>query len=432
MKSNFTGILLIVALLFVALIGPAGAFAQEDDCAFADETIRIGATGPLSAPGAVGGGIAMQWAYNIAEADINSAPTCGIEIDGVNYPVEVIFADTEGLPERGVAVAERLINENNVVAITGEYHSAVGLAMMEVTSETNTPTVFAETWSDAITASGMSNVFRIAPASTMVSRVTADWLASLGVESVVIISENTDYGIGAVESDTAFMEALGMNVEAIFVELGTEDFVPILSRIQAGDTPDAIRLNVTGETSYNVVQQMAELGIAPTEDTICIANQVAIQPEFWESAPDGNYCVFTKVGLSPALYNDLTRSVVDRYVGQFDSQAPSYVLESYDSLWILADAIEQAGSTDSDAIIAAIEETDLVLSQGRYYFEYTSSNPLPDDGSVDAYMWHQWPNPAVLMLQYFEQGQSSEDAAVVWPEVYQTHGTAYIAPGSTR
>jgi ABC-type branched-subunit amino acid transport system substrate-binding protein len=373
------------------------------------------------------GGIAMQFAMNLAVKDINAAG--GV----LGKPVELIFGDTEGLPERGGAVVERLITENKVVAITGEYHSAVGLVELEICHEYGIPCLFSETWSDKITESGYMEVFRIAPASSMNSRATAEWFSAVGVDTVVSIVENTDYGIGQDEKDKAFFEELGITqVDAIFVELGTEDFVPILTRIQAiTPPPDVIRVAVTGETSYNLEQQMAELGIAPSEQTIGTANQVAIQPEFWESVPNGNYFVYSLVGLPPSLYNDTTNHVADAYRAQFDTDPPSYALEAYDSVWIVADAIERAGTTDSEALIAALEATDINLAQGRYYFKYTSSNPLPDDGSVPGYMWHQWPDPAVLLLQYFEPNQDWKDAAVVWPEVYQTHGTSYIVPGTT-
>jgi branched-chain amino acid transport system substrate-binding protein len=391
------------------------------------ETIRIGGVGPLSAPGSVVGGIAMQFAMNLAVKDIN-------EQGGVlGKPLELIFGDTEGLPERGSAVAERLITENGVVAITGEYHSAVGLVELEVCHEYGVPCLFSETWSDAITESGYPEVFRIAPASSMNSRAMAEWFAAVGVETVVSIVENTDYGIGQSEKDLQFFEELGIeSQEVFFVELGTEDFLPILTRVQAmSPAPDAIRVAVTGETSYNLEQQMAELGIAPSADTIGTANQVAIQPEFWESVPNGTYYVYSLVGLPPSLYNDTTNHVADAYREQFDTDPPSYALEAYDSIWIIADAIERAGTTESTALIDALEDTDIMLAQGRYYFEYTSKNPIPDDGSVPAYMWHQWPDPAVLLLQYFEPGQDWKEAAVIWPEVYQTHGTNYIVPGTT-
>jgi hypothetical protein len=54
---------------------------------------------------------------------------------------------------------------------------------------------------------------------------------------------------------------------------------------------------------------------------------------------------------------------------------------------------------------------------------------VPED--QPEWMWHQWPDPAVLFLQYFEEGQSADDAAVVFPEVYQTHGTFLIPYGET-
>jgi branched-chain amino acid transport system substrate-binding protein len=393
-----------------------------------EDTIKIGGVGPLSAPGTVVGGIAMKFAMELAVKDINDAG--GV----LGKPVELVFADTEGLPERGAAIAERMITENKVVAITGEYHSSVGLAELEVCHEYGIPCLFSETWSDKITTSGYPEVFRIAPASSMTSRAVVDWLAKVGVKRVQLIAETTDFGTGMAETQKALLEGMGVEVlDTIFIEMGTEDFTAILTRIQAIDPPpDVVSAEaVTGETSYNLEQQMAELGVAPTETTMGIGNQVAVQPEFWESVPNGNYFVFTHVGLPPTLFNETTNKVAEAYRAEFDTEPPSYVLEAYDSLWILADAIERAGTTEPKAVIDALEDTDINLAQGRYWFKYTSKNPLPTDGSVPDYMWHQWPDPAVLVLQYFEPNQAGMEAAVVWPEVYQTHGTTYVPYGTT-
>ena len=393
--------------------------------AAASDTIRIGGVGPLSSPGSVVGGIAMQFAMNLAVKDINDQG--GV----MGKKLELIFGDTEGLPERGTAVAERLITENHVVAITGEYHSAVGLAEAEVAHKYGIPILFSETWSDQITETGYPEVFRIAPASTMVSTATADWLAAVGAKNIVIIAENTDYGTGHAQSDHKFITDLGLTFNKhFFVELGTQDYQPILARIKAmNPPPDAIRLAVTGESSYNLERQITDLGLAPNQTTIGIANQVAIQPEFWQSVPNGVYWTFTLVGLPPSLYNDTTKHVADEYQKAFKTDPPSYALEAYDSVWILADAIKRAGTTDSKALISALEDTDVTLAQGHYYFKYTSKNPLPSDGSVPKYMWHQWPDPAVLMLEYTKPNQDWKEAPVIWPKVYQTAGTSYIKPG---
>jgi branched-chain amino acid transport system substrate-binding protein len=390
-------------------------------------TIRIGGMGPLSAPGDVVSGIAMQYAMNLAVEDINAAGG----VLGKN--VELVFGDTEGLPERGTAVAERLINNDKVVALAGEYHSAVGLAELEVAHNYGIPVVFAETWSDKITETGYPEVFRIAPTSTMNSESSADWMVALGIKNVVEIAENTDYGTGQAATDKQFLEAAGVHLEdTIFVDPNTTNFQPILARIQAmNPAPDLIRVPVNGQAGYDLEEQMIDLGIAPTEKTIGTFTSDALAPEYWQSVPNGNYAVFSYVGLAPSLYNDTTRHVVEEYKKTFNTEPASYVLEAYDSVWIIANAIKNAGTTESKALISAIEDTDVVLAQGRYWFKYTDKNPLPSDGSVPAYMWHQWPDPAILILQYFEPNQVWTDAAIIWPPVYQTHNTAYIPFGTT-
>jgi len=428
---------LIALLMTVVLVmSVAATVGAQDDCAFAEEPIMIGGLAPLSAPGAVTAGVAMQWSMEQAVTDINA--DCGIEIDGTNYMLELTVGDSEGLPDAGQRAAERLIEVEGIVGAVGVYHSAVGLATMDVFQANEIPTVYSEPWNDNVTIEGLTRfeedgidyIFRIAPTSTTVSRAAVDWLINEGIEDVVIIAENTDYGIGAVEQNEAFFEEAGVEYETIFIELGTEDFVPVLSRIQAGDAPDAVRIEVTGETGFNVTQQMIELGIAPTEETICNTMQDAIQPEYWEAVPDGNWCAFYKVGIAPANYNEQTEAFVAAYREEFDSEPAGYAMASYDSVWVLADGIERAGTTeDSAAIVEALEATDIVGTQGRYYFDYTSENPLPDDGSVPEYMWHQWPDPAVIVIQLTEEGQDPADAPVIWPPAYQTEeGVSYFPP----
>jgi ABC-type branched-subunit amino acid transport system substrate-binding protein len=409
-----------VEVLVTAVPGRCAPISADDV-----EEIKIGATAPQSAPGAVRGGRAMMTAINIAVTQIND--------DGgiLGKPVKVIFYDTASLPERGTAAMEYLITEECVVGVVGEYHSSSGVAMKEVAHKYHVPTVFAETWNDTITGVQYEEVFRIAPSSSMVAEADANYLDALGAKFVVIFSENTDYGVPAAEATTERLAERGIESETYLADKGTLDYSSVIARIQAGPTPDLILVLMTGEDSYNFEQQAAEAGLMPNEDTICIANQVAINSaEFWETVPDGNYCAFRKVGLVPALANEVTTAFEADYRAIFPDQFPeSYALEAYDSMMLMANAIERAGSLDPDAIIAALEATDITLAQGHYTFPYGTGNPVPAD--QPDWMWHQWPDPAVLFLQYYEVGQTADDAAVVYPETYQTHGTFLIPYGTT-
>jgi hypothetical protein len=94
-------------------------------------------------------------------------------------------------------------------------------------------------------------------------------------------------------------------------------------------------------------------------------------------------------------------------------------MEAYDSIAVLAQAIEEAGSTDGDAIVTALESISHEGTLGRIYFDYGLKRDPSEDGKGDEW-WHQWPDPAITMIQYQEEGQASTEAAIVYPEAYKT------------
>ena len=441
--------MLLLLLLALTLPGLSLVSAQ-DDCNFAEEVLKIGSLMPLSAPGAVLSGEQMRWTFIRGQDDVNAA--CGITIDGQNYAIEVIIGDSEGLPERSQAVAERMIFEDGVVGVVGVFHSAVGLATMGVMQANGIPTVFSEPWNDNVTANGImphgnagprveSNdagidyIFRISPASSMTSRASVDWLLHLGVDDVVIVAENTDYGVPAADKDKELLIEGGLaeeNVDIFHIELGQEDFLPLIDRILARPTPpDVVKTQITGETALNFVNQMIEAGLAPNEDTICVANQNAYQADaYWTTVPDGNYCTFFRVGIVPALLTPLAQRLNDDHFAEFGVDVASFALASYDAVWLLTDAITRANTLDGTAIALEIERSDVSLSQGRYWFPYTTQTKSPLEDGLPAWMWHQWPDPAVTMMQFYRTGQRGPEAAVIWPPAYWTHDTAYIEFGS--
>ena len=197
----------LFAALILMTIAVLGIARADSHCDFADETIRLGGIAPLSPPGATGAGVIIDWAYQQAVADINA--DCGIDIAGVNHRLEVLTGDSEGISERAQALAERWIFEDEVHGVVGGYHSAVALAMMKITQENQIPTLFAGPWNDNITANGIIEyegrppriedgvdyIFRTSPANSMVAVVAVEWMIELGLEDVIIMTENTDYGI---------------------------------------------------------------------------------------------------------------------------------------------------------------------------------------------------------------------------------------------
>jgi branched-chain amino acid transport system substrate-binding protein len=274
-------------------------------------------------------------------------------------------------------------------------------------------------------------IFRIAPLNSEVSALDINFLLylrdTLGytLENVIIITENTDYGIPAAEATTNGLTEAGIDSETFTTDIGTQDFAGIIERVRAAD-PDFVMVLNTGEAAFNFAQQAAEAGIGP-QDVPMLCNQEALESNaYWTNVPDGNYCFMRRVGLPVELYNDVATSFVERYTERTGkTAAESYALEAYDSIMIIAQAIEEAGSTEPQAIIDALENISYEGVLGTITFPVNSQN-TPEAAGLDSKWWHQFPDPAITMVQYQEEGEDSTNAAVVYPETYITGEIVWV------
>ena len=399
----------------VAALGIGAGAASAADC-----PIKLGGIAPLSAPGTVVGGEAMRDAMLIAEEDINAkGGILGCELD-------VVIADSEGLPEKAAAIMEKLITQDGVVGVGGGYHSSVGVASKDIADARGIPVVFAETWNDTITGDKQKYIFRIAPLSSWASSTI--WKHSLlvpGLKKAAILTENTDYGIPAAQETKDGLATGGVETVVFSVDIGTQDYAGIVERIKAED-PGMIIVLATGEAGYNFTQQAADAGIGP-QDVPFHAGQVSLESKaYWENVPDGNYAFVQRIGVPENLFNETAKKFSATYKERTGKAAvESYAMEAYDSIAILAQAINEAGSTDGDAIVAALENIDYDGTLGRIYFPYGTGKDPSEDGKGDEW-WHQWPDPALTVIQYQEEGQNSGDSPIVWPDAYKTGESIYV------
>ncbi len=403
------------------LLASTGALSLTAGMALAQDCpIKIGALAPLSAPGTVVGGEAMRDAMMLAEADINAAG--GV----LGCDVEVVVGDSEGLPERATAVMERLISQDGVVAVGGGYHSSVGVASKDVANARGIPVVFAETWNDTITGDKQKYIFRIAPLSSWASGVIWQFALTVpGVEKVAILTENTDYGIPASEETKAGLASGGVDAVVFSVDIGTQDYAGIVERIKA-ESPDMIITLVTGEAAYNFTQQAADAGIGPLDLPFVTGQDALESGSYWTNVPDGQYAFVQRIGVPETQFTDKGKAFAAAYKEKTGkSDVESYAMEAYDSIAILAQAITEAGSTEGDAIVTALEAIEHDGTLGKIYFPYGTGKDPSADGKGDEW-WHQWPDPAITVIQYMEEGQTSTDAAIVFPEAYKTQDMVIV------
>jgi branched-chain amino acid transport system substrate-binding protein len=399
----------------VAVLALTAGTASAVDC-----PIKIGGLAPLSAPGTVVGGEAMRDAMLIAEEDINAAG--GV----LGCDVKVVIGDTEGLPEKAKALMEKLITQDGVVAVGGGYHSSVGVASKDVANARSIPVVFAETWNDTITGDKQKFIFRIAPLSSWASSMIWKFALTVpGIKKVAILTENTDYGIPAAKETTDGLASAGVTAVTFSVDIGTQDYAGIVERIKA-ESPDMIITLATGEAAYNFTQQAADAGIGPQDLPFQTGQDALESGAFWRNVPDGKNAFIQRIGVPENLFNAKGAAFAAAYKARTGKSAvESYAMEAYDSIAILAQAITEAGSTDGSAIVTALENINHEGTLGKIYFPYGTQKDPSVDGHGNEW-WHQWPDVALTMIQYQVEGQSSADAAIVYPDAYKTGEPIFV------
>jgi branched-chain amino acid transport system substrate-binding protein len=401
-----------------------GALADAPD-------VVIGALAPLSRPGALLTGFAMQTAFSLAVDDLNASGGIG------GKPVRLVTYDTANSAELGAHYAERLITLDCAAVLVGVHHAPVGVAVKETAHRLGVPVIFSAAYTDSLTSDHYPEVFRINPTFSMIAQMPGDWLAEVGdynqdgrQVAVVIMANNESHNLDA--ETVLWLSQLGFQVETQQVELPATDFSSTIARLVALDqTPDAVLLALSGDAALTLQAQMETAGVGPDQGTLIISNSSALNDAvFWQQVPEGRFTVVPRLGAWPSTVTPLGAQFAEKFRPYFDRWPELHAFLAYDAVLLAADAIGRAESLESGAIIAALESSDIELASGRYHFPYAGDR-APDGIETPAYWWHQWLDAPLLYLQYSEVGQSASEAPIIWPESYRTVDTPVLSGSAT-
>jgi branched-chain amino acid transport system substrate-binding protein len=127
-----------MGLFFLVMLLALGSWC------WAAESVKIGVVGPRTGPAAATGK-AFEEGIALALEHVNARG--GV----LGKPLEVIFEDTGGVPEKAAAALERLATREKVPIVVGESHSSSALAEIEVANRYKIPFMICEAWHDDIT-----------------------------------------------------------------------------------------------------------------------------------------------------------------------------------------------------------------------------------------------------------------------------------------
>lgn len=344
---------------------------------FAYAQVQIGSIHPLTG-GLAADGIQMDNAIKMAIEEINAD---GGVLDG--QMLEILSADSTGSPEVGQTEAERLINEG-ADALIGTFQSAVTANVAAIAEREGVPLVIDVAVADAILDQGYKNTFRLQPNATSMGVNGARYLKAIAeasgeeLNSVVYLFESAT-GFGTSVKDAFVAEAQNLGIE-VLDEIGYEpfsvsDLTTEMSRINARN-PDV--LVVTGY--YNdglLAARNAEEVLLDVKAVFGVAQGTYDQAQFVTDAGDLAQCFYDSNYHWDAS-NKKALNVLETFQTTYGEPMRTSAVYAYEAVYVIADAIERAGSAEPDAIRDALAETDYadhILPQaGPIQFDETGEN----------------------------------------------------------
>ncbi|MBE0593296.1 MAG: ABC transporter substrate-binding protein [Gemmatimonadales bacterium] len=358
---------------------------------YAAEPIVVGVSIAQSPPGSVVQGTQVKDGVDIVVKMLNDKG--GV----LGRPLKVIYEDNQGIPEKGRAAVEKLVNRDKVVAVTGGHQSSVCLAEIEVAHRGKTPYVNTNCWSDDIRTKGYPEVFNPGNYNTRVSSAMAETIAALKVKSVVAFAENTDYGIGQAKLLGDFLKKLAPETQYKYVALDRagKDFTPAVLPLR-GSPPELVVNIMLPPAAYILMNQLYEQGVAPGPKTIFYDGAgIADYPDFWQNVKEAGKYMLAFGLYHPAMpMPDLGKQVGDLYQKQSGNEPNRLIFQAADSVLLIARAIEKAGSTDGAAIIKALKEGEFEETRGKFRFSQDSG-----------YSYQQWVEIPYVTYQLTEENQ---------------------------
>jgi branched-chain amino acid transport system substrate-binding protein len=341
---------LSVGILGLAL-STAGTQAQE--------TIKIGLIQPLT--GSV--------AYN-GTTDVNGSKLALDEINAnggvLGKKVELIIEDGQCKPANSVNAAEKLIQRDKVVALSGAFCSSSTLAVMPVAANYKLPLITGVSSSAELTEKGNPWFFRATETDALLAKSFSKILYDqLKLRKVAYIGVNDDFGRGGVAEFEKQMTALGgTTVMKEYFEHGTSDFYTLLTKLKSSGA-DGVFVAAETQDGSIFVKQKAEFGL----NTKVFGVGSWATADFIKLTGESSEGIYAAVPYASTMTTPKNKAFVEAYTARYKEAPGKYSAAGYNAINILVDAIGRAGSTDADKLREALGKIKYDGPNGRFEFD---------------------------------------------------------------
>lgn len=356
--------ILVGGILLSSLVGCSNAGSTSENAGNSN-VIKIGGIAPLTGDVAVYG-VAADNGVKLAIEEINA--NGGL----LGKQIEYVVYDDKGDPTEAVNAFKKLTSNDKVEAIVGAVTSKPTLTVTPLAAKDGIPMITPTATALEVTSAG-PNIFRACFIDPYQGEIMAKFAAEelKASKAAVIYNTADDYSVGVAEAFRDAAQNFGAQVVSFEGYNGDDkDFKAVLTNVKS-QAPDVLFIPDYYTRVGLIAQQAKEVGITATLlgadgwDGV-----LGVNPEAVEGAYFCNH--YSTDDTATEVQNFLKV-----YKEKYNEDPVSFAALGYDAMKILAAAIEKAGSTDKEAVVKALAETNVTSVTGTITFD-ENRNPVKD------------------------------------------------------
>lgn len=356
----------LITTMVITMTMLAGCSETSKGDSASGDTIKLGGVFPLT--GDVPAlGAAMDNGAKLAIKEINDAG--GV----LGKKLELTVEDDQNQASTAPNAITKLIDQDKVKAVIGTYASKCSIPMAAVAKEDKVVMISPGSTNEKVTAEGGEYVFRACFIDPLQGKIGAKFAAeNLKAKKVAMLYDvGNDYCVGISKEFKTSFEALGGNIayEQTY-NAGESDFKAFLTEIKELNV-DVLYLPDNYSTVGLIAKQAKEVGIK----AVLLGSDSWSDPGLVKVGGDAVEGAYFTDHVSLKSDNEKIKKFVSNYTAEYKIDPSAFSVLSYDSVYIVAEAIKTAGSTDEAAIKDAMKKLDVDCGTTHYKFD-DLNNPI--------------------------------------------------------
>ena len=330
------------------------------------DTIKLGGVFPIT--GDVPAlGAAMDNGAKLAIKEINAAG--GV----LGKKLELTVEDDQNQAATAPNAITKLIEQDKVKAVIGTYASKCSIPMAAVAKQAKVVMITPGSTNEKVTTEGGEYVFRACFIDPLQGKIGAKFAAeNLKAKKVAMLYDvGNDYCVGISKEFKANFESSGGTIayEKTY-NTGESDFKAFLTEIKELNV-DVLYLPDNYSTVGLIAKQAKEVGIKAA----LLGSDSWSDPGLVQVGGDAIEGAYFTDHVSLKSDNETIKKFVSSYKAEYNTDPSAFSVLTYDSVYIIAEAIKAAGSTDEAAIKDAMTKLDKDCGTTHYVFD-EKRNPI--------------------------------------------------------